>query len=202
VLEVLLSSTNFNYVIQSSNLSPDKIQAVVLMARTTDAVEPKAAVAANLTITPARRAWMASRNTGRPVGSPIPQEEDHQTEAEPAESMADEVTATPQLEPIASAATPVASVAKDTPTDGLKDHSKGLSEDTADPADSAAKIAAATASEPASAAIAPETATAGAAPDATQESPPAKELQNKINDMQQLFEQRKKMIANPAPPPN
>ena len=49
--------------------------------------------------------------------------------------------------------------------------------------------------------VAVPTEPAPAVPETSQAATAAQELHNKINDMQQLFEQRKKMITNSGAPP-
>jgi hypothetical protein len=187
VLDSLLGSTDFNYVIQSSNAgpSPDKIQAIVVMARSKDTTDPtRTAIAANLTMTPARRAWIASRNSGR-AGAPQPVEgEAGSVEPEPVEAVIPEKMGETPSDSKVAAGTQVSSESKDSPKDTSIDPANQA-------ADNASKAAA---EDPATAAVAPQ--------DPNQDSPAAKELQNKINEMQQLFEQRKKMITNPASTPN
>jgi hypothetical protein len=59
VLGALLSSTDFDYVIQSSASDPQKIQTVLVIARTTkDSTTTTAAAGAS----PARRTWQQARN--------------------------------------------------------------------------------------------------------------------------------------------
>ena len=70
VLDTLFSSTDFNYVIQSSSSAPEKITSILISSRTTDIVDGKdgrhVSPEAGLTMTPARRAWIANRNANRP----------------------------------------------------------------------------------------------------------------------------------------
>jgi hypothetical protein len=185
VLDALLSSTEFNYVIQSSNSGSGKILAILLTVRTKDTNEGLdsrgTSLAANLTMTPARRAWIASRNAGRPAGTPTDDEESPSVESEPVAPVAPEQALPPQAD--SKAAVLGAAV-----TD-LGERSKEN--------ESPARAAAPSGPEPAVASDA-----VPAPSDPRSGSPAAKELQNKINQMQQLFEERKKMIANPSASPN
>jgi len=227
VLDALLSSTDLDYAIQSSNAAPDKIQMVLLMARSKDT---KGMVpASGLLMTPARRAWLASRDTGRPAS--VPGEDVDSNAAEPelpaavsekvasekiASDKGDATEADPQaVRPLtgsgehskegeglgASAATqsaPATSIATDstnslsTPTANLPasgSPSQSASGQDVIPGDGAAREA-----------TAPPVSTDSTPSDSSQQTTPAKELENKINNMQQLFEQRKKLNANPASP--
>src|ERR1700682_2863447 len=67
VIESLLSSTDMNFVIQSQDAHPQKVQAVVLMGRARDPRNAKESSEATvLTMTPARKAWLNRRRNARP----------------------------------------------------------------------------------------------------------------------------------------
>jgi hypothetical protein len=66
VLNALLSGTEFNYVIESSDASPDKVDTVLLSVRKKDLPPGSPAPAELAAMTPARRAWAQSRQNGRP----------------------------------------------------------------------------------------------------------------------------------------
>ncbi len=84
VLDALLSGTEFNYVIESSDADPKKLQSVLLSERKKEPGSG-AAAAADIALTPARRAWMQSRQQGRPDSS-----SDDNSEPAPAEVSAAE----------------------------------------------------------------------------------------------------------------
>ena len=192
VLDALLSSTEFDYVIRSSNSAPEKILAILVMPRAEDASEAKdsgAALAANHTMTPARRAWLQSRSAVRPAAPSVDGEPFRAGEAEGATGGAsDETAGVPPLPKPAF-----------------------LTENAIDPNNpprSTEEVAAApsaaapdTASAPVTAAVS-EAAPASTAAAAGQNTAPADDLHNRISDMQQMFEQRKKMTTDPATPPS
>jgi hypothetical protein len=64
VLDSLLSGTEFNYVIESSDSNPLKVESVVLSARKKDSATGSATT--DVALTPSRRAWLQSRQNGRP----------------------------------------------------------------------------------------------------------------------------------------
>jgi len=193
VLDALLSSTEFNYVIESSNSGSRRILTILLTTRSTDANGGKdsssASLAANLTMTPARLAWLASRNAARPTSTPIEDEEVTPANEEPGTSLTPENHVPPQTN---SKAAVVETDAADS-----RDHLQG--NDAPDQAAGAPHAPEATAPSDAVPSVA---GPVPASPDSSEEQPAAKVLQNKINQMQQLFEERKKMIANPSAAPN
>jgi len=191
VLNDLLSSTEFNYVIESSNSDPRKILTVLLTSRTKDADTNGVPLGANLTMTPARRAWLASRNAARPESTPTADEGAVPVNEEPGSSKAPESPLPPQTD----SKGPV----EGTAAADSKDHLQ--SNDGLDQAAAVTHSPDVTASSD----IVPAVAGPVSAPaDSNEEQPAAKVLQNKINQMEQLFEERKKMNANPpaAPVPN
>lgn len=186
VLDALLNSTDFNYVIQSSNSSQEKILTILLTARTKDINDGRdnrdSSLAANLTMTPARRAWLASRSAAAPAATRTDDEEHHLGEGEAVAPTALEQDAPPQVD----SKTAVVGADASNPGDLSKEN------------ESPSKAPAPTAPEtPAP----PDAVPAAISSDPPKETPAANELQNKINQMQQLFEERKNMISNPSASP-
>lgn len=187
VLDNLLLATDYNFVIQSSN-SSGRVTNIVLTARTNEASDRQdsrgPSLPTTLTMTPARRAWLASRNAARPAVTGTDAVEGTPVNEEPAAASAVE-------NPVAATTESKAAVAGTNASD-LKE--------SLQPAETSAGTAAANnipagTSGPTSAAV---PASAGL----SEETPAARELQNQINQMQQLFEQRKRMIANQSAPQN
>jgi hypothetical protein len=196
VLQSLLSSTDLNYVIELSGSDSSKIQAVLLTARADDK-DPLGGSA--LALTPARKAWLETRRDARhtqeesdgsqPNGSPI--------------STADASDAAPVLSPI-----------QDTPTvagNAKPDAAPGTALAQPD-ATAPAGVAGTTGNNvtPSGNANTPPTdpnanpaadPNAAAPPDPTTASPADKETQEKITNMEQLFEKRKQMIQTPPSTP-
>lgn len=197
VLDTLLSSTDFNYVIQSSSSAPEKITTILLSSRTLDAVDGgdsrRVVPEAGLVMTPARRAWIANRNANRPAETGPTEDSPQPASHEPVTS----TTTEPQVasqgasqagSQLASQVDPkAATMDANAPKDASKEN------------DSAAKTVAS--DVPSTVAVATEAAPTSTASDTSQASTAAQELHNKISDMQQLFEQRKKMIANSSASP-
>jgi len=179
VLDALLSSTDLNYIIQSSNAAPSKVETVLLMARLKDPKDAhEAAAPASFAMTPARRAWLEGRRNVRPAQPAAEESSANESEStEPATEAKEKVAATP-LEP--STASPTLPTTSD-------------ASQPAQPSEKAVADAPATAETSAT-----ETAASPApASDPSQEEPAKKVLQGKIGAMEQLFEQRKQMIAIP-----
>ena len=181
VMNTLLGSTDLDYVIQPSKTSPEKIAKILLFARVEDNTrESGSSRSEGKEISAARRSWMASRNAGRPPARPSETEESESAAGEPAAQSAAEE----------SLKQPDAVTAVGAPGSGAKKDSAANEDNTPKSSPSAA----------------PETSAAVDAPPPSAPADPAKnstggsELQNKIQDMQQLFEERKKMAANPAAP--
>jgi hypothetical protein len=176
VLASLLSGTDFDYIIGSSDSNPQKVEAVLLMVRTTDTSSDKVAnAAAEHTLTPARRAFLQSLQNGR--GVPPSSVDTNQAAEEPS------VTEDPVIPPTENpAANPTPVPAGDTPPPT---------------ADAASAPPDTMASSPATAAI-----PSGSG----QSVDPDKPVTERITDMQQLFEQRRQMQAaqgqNPTTPQN
>ena len=182
VLDDLLLATDYNFVIQSSNSSPGRVTNVVLTARTNEASDKQdsrgPSLPTTLTMTRARRIWLASRNAARPAGTGTDAVGSTPANDEPTEASAVE-------SPVAATAEPKAEVAGTNASD-LKEPLQ--------PTETPAGTAAANNIPEGTSAPSPAATLASAG--VSDETPAAKELQNQINQMQQLFEQRKKMTAN------
>jgi hypothetical protein len=186
VLDALLGSSGFDYVIESSSVVPQRIMAVVVMARTKDGPVAKddrgATLDGNLTMTPARRAWLASRSQARPAAPAAEEPPLHPDDAAPVPPSVSEITAPVQADATASVAS---APANDAPESSKEGEAAGRSSDPATPV----------------AAVATDAALPPASMEPNEASSAAKELQNKIGEMKQMFEQRKKMNTSPAAPP-
>jgi len=161
VLDSLLSATGFDYVIGASDSNPDKVESILLVARSTET--PAADDTRNLS--PARRAFAQMRESARPKPPEI------QAQAA-ADSPPSDTPALPQTDS-APNATPA-----------------GSPQTPALPPDQAATPSA-TASAPSDATPAP------AAADASKPAPSVTE--QKILDMQKLFQQRQQMMQPQHP---
>jgi len=165
VLESLLSGTDYNYVIGSSDANPQKIESVLLMLRTTEAANTS--VSTEHTLTPGRRAWLLDRPdraASLAVESHPAQDETPATPAPPSE---DAVT-----EPADNAGANGAQVpASDTPPPA-PDPPSAPSVTTA------------------------PTTSISETPSATPSFDSSQGTTEKINDMQQLFQQRRQMTQS------
>jgi len=172
VLESLLNGTEFNYVIGSSDTDPQKISSVVLLLRGTDAPTSLAGVVGGHALTPARRAWVESRQNrmaGAPSGGEGNPAAEEASDAPPGEdagnSIADTSKASASQAPASDASPPAA-------------------EAPAAPADSGA-------------APVPPTAAPALASDARSNSSQGQGgTEERISDMQQMFQQRRQMNQN------
>jgi hypothetical protein len=164
VLESLLSGTDFDYVIGSSEAHPEEVSSVILLMRTQDPTANNAPL--DRTLTPARRAWLQSRQNARPTAPPSEESSvatddssDSQALSEPVNTPASSNIAAgsqiPASDTALPAAEPPAPVADSVPTPAT---------------------AAQPASTPASASANQDKSTA-----------------ERITDMKQLFEQRRLM---------
>jgi hypothetical protein len=178
VLESLLSGTDFNYVIGSTDENPQKVETVLLMQRTTE-------VAANAPptdrpLTAARRAWMESRQNLRRAG----------TTGEETPQAADDVPESPP--PVDEATTSGAADASNANT------TQASASDA--PAPAAAEAQPSTAPQGGamiSTAITSETQSTSPVSNPALDS--GKSTAERIADMQQMFEQRKQMTQSPNP---
>jgi len=165
VLEALLSGTDLNFVIESSQANPQKIKSVILMARTDNASNTSPAATDHL-LTPARRAWMQSRLNGRP--SAAARDENRQDTDSPSDAQSADDAATAPAETSSANEAPAAH--SDTPP---------TSPEAPSPSLSSVAAPAATASEPLS----------GGNPALSQD----KSTAERISDMQQMFQQRRQI---------
>jgi hypothetical protein len=165
VLESLLSGTDFDYVIGSSEAHPEEISSVILLMRTPDTTATNTPLDRNLT--PARRAWLQSRQNARPNAPP--NEESSVAADDPSDSQA---------------------VNDPGPTTASSSSAAGSQTSASETAPPAAETPAASAdsvSTPATAAQSASTSTASAS------TSQDKSTADRITDMQQMFEQRRVM---------
>jgi hypothetical protein len=180
VLDELLSSTKYSYAIQSSASAPGKIASILLIADAKDAgavqdgrgLPPLATDGAS---TPARRAWIDRVRIARAAGTQPDAGESGAVAAEPGTA---DTSLTEQTSPNVGSAGPG---------------------DSAQPSNAADSPAAAV--SPGTPNATAPSASVQAPADPTQPAQPPNELQNKIDSMQQMFEQRKKLGADPSQPP-
>lgn len=201
VLQSLISSTDMDYVIQLSDTEADKIQAIFLTARTDDTKEPSGQ--AEHASTPTRQAWLQARRnaTRAQVESENSQPADSDTSSNdsteaqsivsgkqaPAEGKAEAAS-------IASTAVPTARSA--TPADAGAAPAENTAPALADPNASPTAVTAVDPNAtPDQNTVAPSTTTKPTEPSAD------REMQEKITNMEQLFEKRKQMIQTPSTPP-
>ncbi len=214
VLDDLLSSSDFNYAIVLAPGVERKVAAVVLTSRMADNIEAnpdRLGAIANGTIplTAARRLWLASQaSTGRPAGGGAAEPEG--TQARTAEDAAAEPGSNDRGagEPDTRGAT-AATAAVPGSAAGLLPGSNTRGIPSTDPTastdpQSAQPEVPATATAPAVAAASPaSTLPPGSAPNPSDAGSDAKSpqsvLSKQIDQMQQMFEQRKK-LNTPQPP--
>jgi hypothetical protein len=166
VLESLLSGTDFDYVIGSSEEHPENVSSVILLTRTTETTANN--IAMDRTLTPARRAWMQSRQNARPNG---PSSEESSVAAD------DSTDSQAVNEPVPTPASSNSASSSPTPA--------------GEPAPAAAETPAPVADN------VPSPATAAAQPASTSaastSSSQDKSTAERITDMQQMFQQRRLM---------
>jgi hypothetical protein len=184
VLQSLLSSTDLDYVIQSSSSNPGKIQAVLLIARLRDPKDVQAP--SDHPLTPTRRAWLESRRNARSA-SPETTEEATPVDEEP-------VVATEAQTPPPSSKAGGAIVTSGTMD--TTDKPVPTSTATGDGIQSSnAAVAVASGDSPSIDTTTPTT------PDPSANRPAVSETQQKITSMEQMFEQRKQMLESQATTP-
>ena len=198
ILDSLLSSTELNYIIESSNSAPVKIVSVSLTLRTTASAEGDGRPtlpSADLALTPARRAWREALETVRHGGTVDGDAIRAASEDTPPSAM--EAIAPVESKDLAGKA-PVAPPAQAPPEANIGHIavpdaalSSGSAPDGLPAAGS--QGAQATAGTPATP-VAPQNATA----DAQADPAGGPILQKQINQMQHMFEERKKMITGPG----
>ncbi len=207
VLADLLGTLDLNYAIVLSPGAGRKVTSVVLTSRMDDNAgddtERSGPAGRGLLMTPARRLWLASQGTsGRPIASAEQAEEpgrdpDQQNETSAGRSVPDNPgqgagIAAPPSEGTLSA---VQSSATGTPAPATaKDDSSASTGQT-----QSAAIAGTTAAPPATSPTAPATPPASSDPTADAKAT-TNVLRQQIDQMQQMFEQRRK-LNTPATPP-
>ena len=189
VLASLLSGSEFNYVIGSSDKNPQKVETVLLMRRTAEAQSPSDT---DRSLTPARRAWELSRPNGR-SGSSFGNESNLASdEASTLPSPDDAVTA--PIENSSAKATDVPAADAHAPvtdaTAPVTDAHAPVTDTTVPPATSTVPSA-----SPEGAAL-PASAAAGAPAGSSTSSDQGTDISDKINNMEQMFEQRRKVTQS------
>lgn len=169
VLDELLSGTQYNYVIQSSDVNPARVEAVMLSMRTTDDGKP-ATLSTDIPLTNGRRKWQLMQKFDKP--DPSATAEENGADATDVPVAADSV------------ATPAAQAAE-----------RNASASAADASSAEASATLAPPTQGISPVVAPNSS-----------ADPSQAVQDRISSMQQMFEQRQKMIEkqnqNQAAPPN
>ena len=97
VLDELLSGTQYNYVIQSSEANPAKVETVLMSMRTGDGDKPGAganAISADVPMTAGRRAWQHMQKFDKPDPSTL-NEDGTQVEADAAAPASESAVAQP-----------------------------------------------------------------------------------------------------------
>jgi hypothetical protein len=160
VLDQLLSGTPYNYVIQSSEANPLKVEQVLVSMRTEDNGKPGNAISTDIPMTAGRRAWQKMQKFDKPDPSTL-NADGTQVESD-ASSPAEEAAA--------------ASSADANPAPAATN--------SGEPVESAAAPAP------------PPTMTPVAPPivDPNSSADPSKAIQDRISQMQQMFNQRQQMI--------
>ena len=196
VLQSLLSSTDLDYVIQLSSADSSKVQAVYLTARTDGARDVPGAP--ELASTPARRAWLETRRNAH-HGQ---QDSDDSQPTNSTTSANEAPNTTPVIGPVRDTPTVAVNIKADTPATVPSAQANlfsaraavASSPNTAAPANDAAAMPTDPSASPA--------ADSNPAPPAPQDaaSPADKEMQDKITNMEQLFDKRKQMMETPTTP--
>ena len=163
VLESLLNGTDLNFAIGSSATDPQKIDSILLLLRSTDTL---ASAVADRTLTPARRAWLQTRQNER--RSSAPGDDNNQAAV------------------VDTSDYPAAEDAAAKPADTAKpDAIQAPSSDTATPASDTPAALTDGSKSPASATDAASTSGQPTSQD--------KSTAERIADMQQMFEQRRQI---------
>jgi len=179
VLQELLSGTDFNYVIGSSDADPGKIETVLLMERTTETASNTPST--DRSLAPARQAWMGALRNAQRAGTSS--EDSKQTADQPAEApVMDEPGTSPvPAENVNAAAAPAPASDGPAPT----------------PAPTPAQTADAIPTLPTLPEGAAATTTGSPAPELSPSVGPVtdteKSTTERISEMQQMFEQRKQI---------
>jgi len=98
VLIALLGSTDFDYIVGASDANPQKLQTVLLMARSKKEASESTS---SMVMTPARRAWLERRRASRPGQEPN-SDDSSQSETEPAAAAPDQSAAAESPQPAAA----------------------------------------------------------------------------------------------------
>jgi hypothetical protein len=175
VLESLLSGSDFNYVIGSTDENPQKVETVLLMQRTTEIATN--APPTDRPLTAARRAWMESRQNLRRAGTTG--EETPQAADDVPDSPSPVDDATPSATADASNANTIQAPASDTPAPAAADAQASTAPQ------GGAMISTALTSE-----------TQSTSPVTNPALDSGKSTAERIADMQQMFEQRKQMTQS------
>jgi hypothetical protein len=162
VLESLLNGTDLNFAIGSSATDPQKVDSILLLLRPTDTL---ASAVTDRALTPARRAWLQSRQNDR--RSTASSDDNNQAAIERSDYPAAEDAATK-------------------PADTVKpDATQAPSGDTAPPASDTPAASTNSSISPTSAADAASSSGSPASQD--------KSTAERIADMQQMFQQRRQI---------
>lgn len=175
VLDSLLSGTDFNFVIGSSDANPQKIETILLMSRSTETANTHDS-ATDRSVTPARRAWLQSRQN-RSASL---------TADESSQPVRDEILSTPETEETAAA--PAVEAGANPVQVPTTDASSQPTEAPSPSGDGSSPKA-------------PSTATLAAPSASSLSSDPGAGTEQKISSMEQLFQQRRQMNQNPTPTP-
>lgn len=165
VLDELLSGTPYNYVIQSAEANPLKVETVLLSMRGKDGDKPgpgSNSISTDIPMTAGRRAWQKMQKFDKPDPSTL-NEDGTQVESDPS-TPASEAAAISTAQPVDAVQAPAAS-------------------NSPEPA-----------STEAAAAPTPPTPVAPPIVDPNSNADPAKAMQDRISAMQQMFAQRQQMI--------
>ncbi len=185
ILDDLLDSTDMNYMIASSNATAGKILSVSLTIRPLNpgsGEKNDGPMASDGTLTPARRAWLAGLNALK-RGAPLPDNEEPGRSPEAAPESASSLP-----EPAQDSAKPAPASVDTHPADHAEAAPLGGS-----PSTGSSQASAATSTEPASADAAKPPTSAADANTSVAASPA---LRKQIDQMQQMFQERKNMIAD------
>ena len=173
VLDDLLSGTPYNYVIQSSEANPLKVETVLLSMRTegTDKGGASAnAISTDIPSTPGRRAWKLMQKFDKPDPATLNGDDG------PAES---------------DAATPAEQAAATAASNAADESASPANANQAAPVEAAAVPAPSPAITPVAAPIINPNSNAD----------PAKSMQDRISQMQQMFAQRQQMMKSQGQTP-
>ncbi len=191
VLLEFLNSTGLDYVIQTSVADSHKIQAVLLFERTSDAKDHPV-LNADAQDSPTRRAWIESRNALR--AAQVAGEERLAAEGETE-------TFTPSEQPAAPERPAYTTTANAAPESPVRSGDTSSTPPTSQSAGADAVAAPASGALPSPASGASGSPPVSPTADAAADTPAAKETQKKILSLEQMFEQRKKMMEGQADNP-